>query len=69
MNDEEKHFINIRSPYVLFNVGYYLMSKKEYVEKCKTKSGEKPQIYSVKNHKYMISNKLNKEYIKECSIQ
>ena len=37
MNDDEKPFINIRSPYVLFNVGYYLMMKKEYGEKCKIK--------------------------------
>ena len=37
MNDEEKPFINTRSPYVLFNVGYYLMMKKGYDEKCKTK--------------------------------
>lgn len=37
MNNEEKPFISTRSPYVLFNVGYYLMSKKEYGEKCKTK--------------------------------
>ena len=32
MNDEEKPFINTRSPYVLFNVGYYLMMKKGYDE-------------------------------------
>ena len=37
MNDDEKSFINTRSPYVLFNVGYYLMRKKEYGEKSKTK--------------------------------
>lgn len=32
MNDEEKPFINTRSPYALFNIGYYLMRKKEYDE-------------------------------------
>lgn len=37
MNNEEKPFINTRSPYVLFNIGYYLMMKREYGEKCKTK--------------------------------
>ena len=41
MNDEEKHFINTRSPYVLFNVGYYLMMKKGYGEKCKTEMMKK----------------------------
>ena len=36
-DDEDKLFINIRSPYVLFNVGYYLMMKKGYGEKYKIK--------------------------------
>lgn len=30
MNDEENPFINTRSPYALFNIGYYLLRKKEY---------------------------------------
>lgn len=41
MNDEEKPFINTRSPYALFNIGYYLLRKKEYDEKCKTKTMKK----------------------------
>ena len=41
MNDGEKSFINTRSPYVLFNVGYYLMMKKGYGEKCKAKMVKK----------------------------
>lgn len=38
MNDEENPFINTRIPYALFNIGYYLLRKKEYDEKCKTKT-------------------------------
>ena len=44
IEDDEKLFINTRSPYVLFNVGYYLMRKKEYGEKCKTKTSPLKEV-------------------------
>ena len=33
MNGEEKPFIDTGSPYALFNIGYYLMRKRECDEK------------------------------------
>lgn len=37
MNDEEKPFIDTRSPYVLFNIGYYLLGKRNMMKNVKQK--------------------------------